>query len=223
MVLIRFEAALVILIAALATAAHQISGSSSTCKQNEFWYNDKGCCLPYNGPSSTSPPPQDTRCPPTGWYWGDEKGCCLPRNPPASSPPPQCPKHWEWIHSSHKCQPFDEPPPMPMPSGWGKGGKGHDYHSASRRGYRAHVSRASSACPYGLDACPVSGLSGDYECLDTAVELESCGGCASIGEGQDCTTIRDAWNVGCERGVCKVYTCAGGFTRAADGKSCIPF
>jgi hypothetical protein len=43
---------------------------------------------------------------------------------------------------------------------------------------------------------------GDYECLDTATELESCGGCVSLGSGQDCTAILGAWNVGCEQGHC---------------------
>lgn len=57
----------------------------------------------------------------------------------------------------------------------------------------------------GLDACPIPGahgLTGDFECLDTTNELESCGGCASIGEGQDCTLIEGAWNVACEQGIC---------------------
>lgn len=28
---------------------------------------------------------------------------------------------------------------------------------------------------------------GTYECLDTAIELQSCGGCASKGQGEDCS------------------------------------
>jgi hypothetical protein len=86
-----------------------------------------------------------------------------------------------------------------------------------------HKSRAK-LCPTGLNACPISGasgLTGDFECLDATNELESCGGCASLGQGQDCTAIKGAWNVGCERGTCAVYTCAGGFRRSSDGKSCV--
>ena len=74
----------------------------------------------------------------------------------------------------------------------------------SARG-ESHMSRALQLCPKGLSACPIavpSGLTGDYECLDTAHELESCGGCASTGEGQDCTAIRGIWNVGCVQGRC---------------------
>jgi hypothetical protein len=41
-----------------------------------------------------------------------------------------------------------------------------------------------------------------YECIDFATELESCGGCASTGEGVDCTAIPNALSVGCEKGVC---------------------
>ncbi|KAF8078610.1 hypothetical protein FPV67DRAFT_1443941 [Lyophyllum atratum] len=82
--------------------------------------------------------------------------------------------------------------------------------------------RSAPLCPTGLDACPISGAKGgDYECLDTATELESCGGCASFGDGKDCTAIPGAWNVGCDQGRCTVYTCAGGFKRSQDGKSCV--
>ena len=57
----------------------------------------------------------------------------------------------------------------------------------------------------GMSACPIrcpSGLTGEMECLDTTNELESCGGCASIAEGQDCSSIKGAWNVACEKGKC---------------------
>lgn len=60
-------------------------------------------------------------------------------------------------------------------------------------------------CPMHMQACPIpgaTGLTGEFECLDTMNELESCGGCASIGEGQDCSAIKGAWNVGCEQGRC---------------------
>jgi len=61
-----------------------------------------------------------------------------------------------------------------------------------------------------MTACPVVGTHGifsDYECIDTEHDLQSCGGCPSTGSGRDCTAIRGAWNVGCERG-----HCAGAFT-----------
>lgn len=48
-----------------------------------------------------------------------------------------------------------------------------------------------------------------YECIDFATELESCGGCASTGEGADCTSIPNAMSVGCESGVCAGEWCIG--------------
>jgi hypothetical protein len=102
--------------------------------------------------------------------------------------------------------------------------------------------RSVQQCPLSLNACPISsvnGPTGDFECLDTTNELESCGGCASTDEGQDCTAIKGAWNVACVQGSCAgkysfpnrfesiltfflVYTCANGYKRSNDGKSCIP-
>ena len=35
-----------------------------------------------------------------------------------------------------------------------------------------------------------------YECLDTKTSLESCGGCSSAGQGEDCTKIANTLGVG---------------------------
>ncbi|GAA6047976.1 hypothetical protein JCM3770_006452 [Rhodotorula araucariae] len=78
-------------------------------------------------------------------------------------------------------------------------------------------------CPVGETACPIFPRMGTYECLDTRVELESCGGCTSKGAGEDCTAIRGAQGVTCESGACHVYTCQpgwaldAGFKRAGGG------
>lgn len=42
-----------------------------------------------------------------------------------------------------------------------------------------------------------------YECIDTQSELESCGGCASSGEGVDCTTLPGVKSVTCRAGQCE--------------------
>jgi hypothetical protein len=122
---------------------------------------------------------------------------------------------------------------MPAPSGYANPVP----NSYAKRSLR---SRAKSACPKDLNECPIAGATGllsDTECLDTAVELTSCGGCASTGEGQDCTAIAGAHSVECARGACVgryslskhpantltlliVHTCNAGFTRSADGASC---
>lgn len=186
----------------------------SSCKKNEFWYEKRGCLL-RGGPHSHSAPPPDKQCPPRGWSWSNEHGGCIPHQPrPHYNPSPQCPSDWQWSFDNLWCERPHQYPPPPYPSGRGNSWKRSLPESPSPQ-----------LCPMGLTACPIaiaSGLSGDFECLDTTNELESCGGCASINEGQDCTAIEGAWNVGCEQGVCAVYTCAPGFKRSADGRSCLP-
>lgn len=189
-----------------------IIDSESFCR-----YSDKNCCLPHGGPPTVPAPPKGQDCPPTGYYWGKKQGCCVPTHPPPSqSPPPQCRKGWKWFPYLHMCLPGTPPSPTssspPKPSKTPahydhkdeyKGGKGdRDDHKNGGHYKRSHKSRTPSLCPTGLDACPISGLLSDYECLDTNTELQSCGGCASTGEGQDCTAIKGAWNVGCESGKC---------------------
>lgn len=44
--------------------------------------------------------------------------------------------------------------------------------------------------------------SGDYVCVDTTTDLYSCGGCASIDAGQDCTTIPNVDEVACTKSAC---------------------
>ncbi|GAA5988908.1 hypothetical protein JCM10908_006224 [Rhodotorula pacifica] len=102
---------------------------------------------------------------------------------------------------------------------------------------------ALSLCPAGEQACPIAGsttfdqavallqsgvelttflnASGGYECLDTQGSLESCGGCASTGHGQDCTLIAHAGNVGCEQGRCIVSSCRFGYIPTAAFDGCV--
>jgi len=196
--------------------------SGLNCKSNEFEYKAKSCCLPVGGPKTPPAPPKGTTCPPTSYYWEPKKSCCVPRNPPPKNPPPpQCPKNWTWNQSLHRCT---YTPPSPTTPSHPSSVPGKPAHG----GYPGHKKRTvnkarTTLCPAGLDACPVSSLTGDYECLDTATDLEACGGCPSLGKGEDCTKIEGAWNVGCEQGSCLVYSCAGGFRIGADGKTCIPF
>lgn len=120
-------------------------------------------------------------------------------------PPPQCNSGWEWNGGSSTCCPFSSPsqpafPPKPS----GKSGSGFHWP-------RDKKSRAAPLCPNSLMACPLPGLSGvvgDYECVDTYADLESCGGCASTGAGQDCTAIEGVWNVGCNQGRCASKYCS---------------
>jgi len=63
-------------------------------------------------------------------------------------------------------------------------------------------------------------LSSD-ECLDVTQALDSCGGCASTGEGQDCTKIRGAMSMGCETSKCVVYSCEAGWKPSLAGDKCV--
>ncbi|KAJ4486166.1 protein priA [Lentinula aciculospora] len=201
--------------------------SSESCSKGEFYFERTKCCLPSGSPTPTTThtptPPSGKSCPTKEWYWSGSYDCCLPTAPtstpssvPSSVPPPQCSSGWGWVENLLCCTPApSQPTYTPKPSATPNKGNGHHYK-------RAHVSRAVPTCPKGLDACLISGSSlGDFECLDTSVELESCGGCASTGEGQDCTAIEGAWNVGCNSGSCKVYSCTAGFKLSPDGTSCI--
>ena len=174
-------------------------------------------------------PPQGIDCPDTH-YWKD--GCCVSYNShdDDSDNHPHCHEGWIWKPEARVCVPAHSTPTgphHPVPSKhFGDGhhdgdddngdhddhdsGNGHsddDDHGGhwnDHRRKRSFVRKARLAplCPAGLDACPISMEGGDYECIDTFRDLESCGGCASLGHGEDCTAIRGAWNVGCHRGHC---------------------
>ncbi|KPV77186.1 uncharacterized protein RHOBADRAFT_8526, partial [Rhodotorula graminis WP1] len=51
--------------------------------------------------------------------------------------------------------------------------------------------------------------------------LDSCGGCASTGEGMDCTKIRGVQGVGCEGGECRVFSCEAGWKPSLRGDKCV--
>ncbi|KAG0667694.1 hypothetical protein C6P46_000231 [Rhodotorula mucilaginosa] len=116
--------------------------------------------------------------------------------------------------------------------------------SGRARAKRHTVPRPKTLCPAGEQACPIAGStlfegaasqhfksgeeltglmasSGGYECLDTTQALESCGGCASTGEGRDCTAIPHVGGVGCEAGQCVIFSCAEGWKRSLSGDKCI--
>ncbi|BGP53568.1 hypothetical protein JCM8202_001463 [Rhodotorula sphaerocarpa] len=104
--------------------------------------------------------------------------------------------------------------------------------------------KARTLCPVDEIACPIIGSTtydaavehhfklkgevtgimagqGGYECVNTKEALDSCGGCASTGEGRDCTKIRGAVGVGCEVGKCVVFSCKAGWRPALSGDKCV--
>ncbi|KAF8308191.1 hypothetical protein DL93DRAFT_2087194 [Clavulina sp. PMI_390] len=128
---------------------------------------------------------------------------------------------------------------------------------SSRKRSPAEVARANHQCEFGLTKCGVySGIPSSsptksrptlsalsaYECIETAFNLESCGGCvipytlgltpyeiAELPVGVDCTAMEGVSDVECRMGRCIVHKCKKGFKRAAvlqdDGEAsfdCVP-
>lgn len=202
------------------------SGSNS-CGSNQFWYSARSCCLTHGGPPSKPAPPRGRDCP-SSWYWHSGQGCCTPSHPTQpSNPQPSCTGRFTWSKGSQCCEEHGSPPTTSKPPTPSQ--TPHRPHNYARNAphvnkiKRNHVSQAATFCPRGLEACPVSGLTGtnEYECVDALEDLNSCGGCASTGAGQDCSAIPHAWNVGCMIGKCSVYTCAPGFKVSTSGNSCV--
>ncbi|KAH9170202.1 hypothetical protein EDB89DRAFT_1853721 [Lactarius sanguifluus] len=79
---------------------------------------------------------------------------------------------------------------------------------------------------HGWAACGVfGGGARAWECVDTARDLESCGGCVLpltpySPIGQDCTAIPGVADVACHSGECMVRRCLPGYVVSYDGTSC---
>lgn len=177
------------------------------CQPGYFYHDKLGCC-PQNSPPKGNCP--DGHCP-DGWYWNYRQNKCFPLIP--DCPPPSC-YGWNW--DDCRCR----PPPTPS-GGYTKPVKPHRYWKKDQAAFPVTQEDVDN-CPANLHSCPVTGLDGEtsYECIDFATELESCGGCASVGEGLDCTAIPNVDSVGCEAGVCKVFSCNPGFS-VVNGTSCL--
>ncbi|GAA5836066.1 hypothetical protein JCM9279_002183 [Rhodotorula babjevae] len=114
--------------------------------------------------------------------------------------------------------------------------------SGKARVKKDKITKPKTLCPTGETACPIVGSSsfegavkqlsavetssmmggsGGYECIDTTEALDSCGGCASTGEGMDCTKIRGAAGVGCSAGTCVVFSCKTGYRPSLSGDRCV--
>ncbi|KAF9652025.1 hypothetical protein BDM02DRAFT_3109794 [Thelephora ganbajun] len=206
--------------------------TDTDCPFNWSWHTGKGCCAPHQPPDSL-PPPQ---CP-KGWDWIPSSFHCTPHPTTPTHAKPPTPSRTPGKHDhdgdkdgkdgddkdkdGDKGKDGDKDKDKDDKDKDGKDGNGHTKRVDIKK--RQHRSRHVALCPKGLSACPVSSLiGGDYECVDTLVDLDNCGGCATLGEGQNCNAIPGIWNVGCEQSACKVYTCAEGYAPSRDGRSCNP-
>ncbi|KAI0041898.1 hypothetical protein FA95DRAFT_1500810, partial [Auriscalpium vulgare] len=93
-------------------------------------------------------------------------------------------------------------------------------------------------CPYQLWACPIPGhalsagsskyefdvgelVRTGFECVDLRGDLESCGGCGSLDQAHDCTSIPHARGVACVHAQCAVDSCAPGYKVSSAGNTCV--
>ncbi|KAK8850429.1 hypothetical protein IAR55_004347 [Kwoniella newhampshirensis] len=222
---------------------------SGGCGKDQWYHDRSGSCCDNSWgwmPPPEAPCPKGITCP-KGWFWHKEWNQCTPLTP--RSPEPACDNWDEKNQCcGGQTGPSQgvgggkggkgNQGGWGNPGGWGQGGNNGGWGQGGHNGGWGNQKRNLKAreqialfpqsdldkmyCPGFLHACTVPTATGGewaYECVDFATELESCGGCASTGEGADCTQIPHALGVGCESGVCTVYTCQSGF--AANGTACV--
>lgn len=134
-----------------------------------------------------------------------------------------------WESSSYANSPSDMPSPAKgeKPKYWPSGsararlGKDNGMYALYGRAAAAVCGNTPQVSGAELTACPMENGVGGYECINTSGTLESCGGCMSLGEAQDCTLIKGADNVGCVRGKCIIGTCMDGYYLDSDKMECI--
>jgi hypothetical protein len=81
-----------------------------------------------------------------------------------------------------------------------------------------------TACPVNAGSASVTGssslINGKFECLDIKSNIDSCGGCVSEGQGQDCSSIEFVEDVTCHNSKCTVLSCEMGYIPSANASSC---
>jgi hypothetical protein len=128
-----------------------------------------------------------------------------PTPPSPSKPQPTPPKS----------QPTPPSPPHPQPS----------------QHYKRNTPLAATCRP-GWQSCPVytgtgaAAVLSQYECVNVASDLESCGGCVDranplASAGRDCSAIPNVDAVSCANSACVIEACKPGFALSADGRDCV--
>lgn len=78
--------------------------------------------------------------------------------------------------------------------------------------------RSVPACAVGATVCPTT--TGGWECLNTASNLEACGGCPGTEGSVDCSALPGVADVACRASQCVASRCNRGFTLKAG--VCVP-
>ncbi|TFK43986.1 hypothetical protein BDQ12DRAFT_203673 [Crucibulum laeve] len=86
----------------------------------------------------------------------------------------------------------------------------------SDKGSREH-------CPEESEPCPINptDVNSEMECIAPLEDIANCGGCVSLGKGQDCASVPGARVSECVRGVCKMRSCSRGYRLDAVAGTCI--
>jgi len=98
---------------------------------------------------------------------------------------------------------------------------------------------AGTICPKPRIACPIQGYTEyqmqpsskgavmELECIDPNLDIDSCGGCATLGTGVACETLEGVKSTSCVNGVCQIYSCKPGYilgsgrnSKGESSKSC---
>ena len=183
--------------------------TSPKCRRGTWYHARSGDCCDdsweHSPPKGNCPP--GIRCP-TGWFWHPTQQKCRPTG--CRTPEPDCD---DW-NPTHQCCGN----PGPTPSGKNDGGHRRWKKDVSDQTTFDHqmYCGAKSAC-----SVPTEDGAWSYECIDTMTELESCGGCVSDGNGQNCLDIPNValGGVTCNLGACAVSKCRPGF-KVVNGTSC---
>ena len=203
------------------------SGGSCVCSQTGYYDNGSACApkcdsgYTYN----TATKACDPICDYSHGYtyqtgWGGNGMCCLQGYTACNTV--CCPAYQEEIGTSGKCCPIGSTLSNGQcVSPTGKSGTKKraplQLPMVGTDIFGLDANREHKLCPTGLAACPIPGRTeSEYECLDSLNDLTSCGGCTSMGTGQDCTAIKGAKWMGCNMGTCEVYSCRAGFRKVND-------
>lgn len=190
------------------------TGCVDQCTDQQKFVPESNTCAPKCGSnyswSSSKTNPAGLCC--TGGTICHTKVCCLPTQ--TESEGHCCPLGHTWRNNA--CQ-----APSGVATATAKSRRRSHNQRTLTKSDKTRLRIDEKLCPKNLSACPIDASDkSSYECLDSFTDISSCGGCASLGEGQDCTAIKGAKWMGCEQGSCVVYSCRPGF-KLIDGKTCV--
>ncbi|KAF9652487.1 hypothetical protein BDM02DRAFT_3075260, partial [Thelephora ganbajun] len=104
---------------------------------------------------------------------------------------------------------------------------GYFPHGCSSQGF-SKDRRDQPTCPAGKTMCGVPNGGEGHDCVDTKIDVESCGGCTvaspfgnNVADGKNCKAIPNVEGVSCHQGTCKILSCKNGFKVSRSHDSCV--